>query len=212
MRSASNGSFPNRDVLYRNESRGRVHGIKGCLFRQLNGRAISHYCPTFPKLSNNLNSNDISSRSKSMKVILRQDFEQLGKIGDVVDVKDGYARNYLIPRNLAYQATESSMRILEEEKKQFTKKQDKEKREAELTAAELAKLSITIKMKVGEDDKLFGSVTSQMISDAVVEKGVKIDKRQIVLEEQIKSLGIYEVPVKFPGGVSGIVKVWVVRE
>jgi len=147
-----------------------------------------------------------------MKVILRQDFEQLGKIGDVVDVKEGYARNYLIPRNLAYQATESSVRVLEEEKKQFAKKADKEKKEAELVAAELGKLSITIKMKVGEEDKLFGSVTSQMISDAVVEKGVKLEKRQIALDEPIKSLGIYDVPVKLAGGVMGVVKVWVVRE
>jgi large subunit ribosomal protein L9 len=147
-----------------------------------------------------------------MKVILRQDFEQLGKIGDVVDVKDGYARNYLIPRNLAYQATESSIRILEEEKKQFAKKLEKERKEAEVLAADLGKLSITIKMKVGEDDKLFGSVTSQMISDAVVEKGVKLEKRQVALEEPIKSLGIYDVPIKLSGGVSGLIKVWVVRE
>lgn len=147
-----------------------------------------------------------------MKVILRQDFSQLGKVGDVVEVKDGYARNYLIPRNIAYQATESSIRVLEEEKKQQSKRVDKEKKESEKVALELAKLSITIKMKVGEDDKLFGSVTSQMVADAIGEKGVRIDKRQIDLEEPVKSLGIYDIPVKLEGGVAGIVKVWVVRE
>jgi large subunit ribosomal protein L9 len=147
-----------------------------------------------------------------MKVILRQDYEQLGKIGDLVDVKDGYARNYLIPRNIAYQATPSSLRMLEEEKKQSAKRTEKEKVDAEKTAQELAKLSITIKMKVGEEDKLFGSVTSQMIAEAVQEKGVTLDKRQIELDDSIKSLGIYDVKVKLTGGVAGIIKVWVVRE
>ncbi|MEX1139235.1 MAG: 50S ribosomal protein L9 [Bacteroidota bacterium] len=147
-----------------------------------------------------------------MKVILRQDFETLGNIGDIVDVKDGYARNYLIPRNIAFQATEGGMQRLEEEKKQVVKRGEKQRKESENLAAELAKLSITIKMKVGEDEKLFGSVTSQMIADAVVEKGTKIEKKQIELEDSIKSLGIYDVPVKLSAGVTGTVKVWVVRE
>ena len=147
-----------------------------------------------------------------MKVILRQDFEKLGKIGDLVDIKDGYARNYLIPRNIAYEATPSSLKVLEEEKKQSAKRHEKEKVGAEKMAGELAKLSVTIKMKVGEEEKLFGSVTSQMIAESVQEKGITLDKRQIELDDAIKSLGIYDVKVKLPGGVSGIVKVWVVRE
>ena len=147
-----------------------------------------------------------------MKLILRQDFEQLGKVGDLVDVKDGYARNYLIPRNIAYQATPSSLRILEEEKKQDVKRLEKERVGAEKTAQDLAKLSITIKMKVGEEDKLFGSVTSQMIAEAVLEKGLTLDKRHIELDDSIKSLGIYDVKVKLQGGVVGVIKVWVVRE
>jgi len=147
-----------------------------------------------------------------MKLILRQDFEQLGKVGDLVDVKDGYARNYLIPRNIAYQATPSSLRILEEEKKQGVKRREKERVGAEKTAQDLAKLSITIKMKVGEEDKLFGSVTSQMIAEAVLEKGLTLDKRHIELDDSIKSLGIYDVKVKLQGGVVGVIKVWVVRE
>ena len=147
-----------------------------------------------------------------MKVILRQDFEQLGHIGDVVDVKDGYGRNFLIPRNIAYLATESSIQQLEEEKKQHQRAQDKEKRASEKIAAELEKVSITIQMNVGEDDKLFGSVTSQMIADSLKEKGLAIDKRHIEMEDSIKALGIYTVDVKLPGGVIGKVKVWVVRE
>lgn len=147
-----------------------------------------------------------------MKVILRQDFGQLGRVGDLVDVKDGYARNYLIPRNIAYQATASSIQQLEEEKKQHARRLDKEKRASEKLAVELEKVSVTIQMKVGEDDKLFGSVTSQMIAEALKEKGLTVDKRHIEMEDAIKALGIYTVDVKLPGGVTGRVKVWVVRE
>lgn len=147
-----------------------------------------------------------------MKVILRQDHSQLGKIGDVVDVKDGYARNYLIPRSIAYEATPSNLRMLEEEKKQHSRRLDKERISSEALAQKLSGTSLTIKMKVGEEDRLFGSVTSQMISEALEEKGITFDKRWIDLEEPIKALGIYDVNVKLPGGVSGQVKVWVVRE
>jgi large subunit ribosomal protein L9 len=147
-----------------------------------------------------------------MKVILRQDFQQLGHVGDVVEVKEGYGRNYLIPRNIAYPATSSSIQQLEEEKKQHVRALDKEKRVSEKLAVELEKVSVTIQMNVGEDDKLFGSVTSQMIADSLKEKGLTIDKRHIELEDSIKALGIYTVDVKLPGGVIGKVKVWVVRE
>jgi large subunit ribosomal protein L9 len=147
-----------------------------------------------------------------MKVILRQDHSQLGKLGEVVEVKSGYARNFLIPRNIAYEATPSSLKMLEEEKKQHERRMAKEQKSAEAVAEQLTKISVTIKMKVGEDDKLFGSVTSQMIAESLVEKGVTLDKRMIELEEPIKALGIYDVPVKLTSGVSGIVKVWVVRE
>ncbi|MGB2868180.1 MAG: 50S ribosomal protein L9 [Bacteroidota bacterium] len=147
-----------------------------------------------------------------MKVILRQDFEKLGKMGDMKDVKDGYARNYLIPRKIAYEATASSMKTLEEEKKQQARRMDKEKKSAETLAGELEKISVTLKMKVGEDDKLFGSVTSQMIADALKDKGITLDKRQIDLEDSLKTLGIFDVNVKLSGGVSGKIKVWIVRE
>jgi large subunit ribosomal protein L9 len=147
-----------------------------------------------------------------MKVILRQEFQQLGHVGDVIDVKEGYARNYLLPRSIAYLATPSSIQRLAEEKKQQSRGIEKEKRGSEKLAAELEKVSITIQMKVGEDEKLFGSVTSQMIAESLKEKGLTIDKRHIELEESIKALGIYTVNVKLPGSVIGNVKVWVVRE
>lgn len=147
-----------------------------------------------------------------MKVILRQDFEKLGKLGDAVLVKDGYARNYLIPRKIAYQATEGSLRALEEEKKQHERRSQKELRSAEKLSQELEKISVTVKMKVGEDDKLFGSVTSQIIADSLKEKGVTVDKRMVELDEPIKALGIYTVTVKLHQGLAGKVKVWVVRE
>ena len=147
-----------------------------------------------------------------MKIILRQDHQTLGKLGEIVEVKDGYARNYLIPRKIGFMATEGNLRALEEEKKQHVDRQKKELHVAEKHAAELEKISITLKMKVGEDEKLFGSVTSQMIADALLEKGMTVDKRIIELDETIKALGIYTVNLKLHTNVTGKVKVWVVRE
>ena len=147
-----------------------------------------------------------------MKVILRKDHEKLGKIGAVVDVKDGFARNFLIPNGIAYAASDGSMRALGEEKRQAERRAHKEEQTAARTAAELEKISITLKMKVGEDEKLFGSVTGQMIADELAAKGFTIDKRSIVLEEPIKALGIYTVDVKLHHSVTGKIKVWVVRE
>lgn len=147
-----------------------------------------------------------------MKVILRKDFEQLGQIGDVVDVKDGFARNFLIPRNIAFAAQKGNMRALEEEKKQLAKKRVKEQQAAESLASELEKVSVTIPVKVGEEDKIFGTVTTQMIADSLKEKGYDIDKRRIDIAEPIKALGIYSVNVKLHPAVTAVVKTWVVRE
>jgi large subunit ribosomal protein L9 len=147
-----------------------------------------------------------------MKVILRQNYNKLGTIGEVVDVKDGFARNFLIPRSIAFRATEGNLKALEQEKKQLARKEEKIVLDSEKLAAQLGGVSLTITMKVGEDDKLFGAVTSQMIADSLVEKGFSIDKRIIELEEPIKTLGIFEVPVKLHTQVSAKVKVWVVRE
>ncbi|MCU7494884.1 MAG: 50S ribosomal protein L9 [Ignavibacteria bacterium] len=147
-----------------------------------------------------------------MKVILRKNFEQLGQIGDVVDVKDGFARNFLIPRNIAFAAQKGNVRALEEEKKQLARKKVKELQAAEALAAELEKVSVTIPVKVGEEDKIFGTVTTQMISDSLKEKGYDIDRRKIDIAEPIKSLGIYSVNIKLHPSVTAVVKTWVVRE
>src|SRR5574338_903328 len=147
-----------------------------------------------------------------MKVILRQDFESLGKIGEVVDVKDGYARNYLFPRGLAYAALTGNIKALDEEKKSVEKRNLQELKAAETLAAELETVSITIPVQVGEEDKIFGTVTTQMIADALKEKSYDIDKRKVEIEEPIKALGIYGVSLKIHPSVNAKIKVWVVRE
>ena len=147
-----------------------------------------------------------------MKVILRQNTEGLGQIGEVVDVKDGYARNFLIPRKLAYVALKGNIKALEEEKKTLSKKREQELAAAETLAAELEKVSVTIPVQVGEEDRIFGSVTTQMITDALKEKGNEIDKRKIEIDEPIKALGIYSVSIKLHPSVNAKIKVWVVRE
>ncbi len=147
-----------------------------------------------------------------MKVILRKNFEPLGQIGDVVEVKDGYARNYLLPHKIAYTALKGNIRALEEEKQNVAKKTQQELNVAEKLATELEKVSITIPVQVGEEDKIFGSVTTQMIVDALKEKNYEVDKRKIEIEETIKTLGIYSVNIKLHKNVSTKIKVWVVRE
>ncbi|MFN3695335.1 MAG: 50S ribosomal protein L9 [Ignavibacterium sp.] len=147
-----------------------------------------------------------------MKVILRQNIDKLGKIGQIVDVKDGYALNYLIPKGFAYVAVKGNVKALEEEKKIVEKRSQQELKAAEMLASELEKISVTIPVQVGEEDKIFGSVTTQMIADALKEKGHDIDKRKIELEEQIKTLGIYNVNIKLHPSISAKIKLWVVRE
>ena len=147
-----------------------------------------------------------------MKVILRKNFELLGKIGDVIDVKNGYANNYLIPRQIAYQATKGNLRALEEEKIQLAKVEARELDAANKLAAKMDDQSVTISVTVGEEDKIFGTVTNQMIADALKEKGFDIDKRKIEITEPIKALGIYNVNVKLHHEVNVAVKTWVVRE
>jgi large subunit ribosomal protein L9 len=147
-----------------------------------------------------------------MKLILRENHDKLGKTGDVINVKDGYARNYLIPRKIAYIATKGNLVVLEEEKKQRELKHQKEIKSAQSLAVEIEKVSLTMPVQVGEDDKLYGSVTSQMISDSLKEKGYNIDKKQIEIEDPIKVLGIYSVNVHLASGIDAKVKVWVVRQ
>ncbi|NOX88942.1 MAG: 50S ribosomal protein L9 [Calditrichaeota bacterium] len=147
-----------------------------------------------------------------MEIILRQDYEGLGKTGDIVKVKDGYARNYLIPKGIAYIASKENRKRLENDLKVRSWRQEKEKRIAEEFAKKLESVSCTIPVQVGEEDKLFGSVTSQNIADALSAQGFEVDRRKIQLDEPIKSLGIYSVPIKLHPEVQAMVKVWVVKE
>ncbi len=144
-----------------------------------------------------------------MKVILRQDVENLGKMGDIVEVRDGYARNYLIPRGLAYYASEGAIRRLEQEKRQHQRRLERERISAQELAAQLEQLVLSIPMRVGEEGRLFGSVTPQMIADELSLRGFTIDRRAIVLEEPIRSLGTFEVKVKLHPEVVATVKLWV---
>jgi large subunit ribosomal protein L9 len=147
-----------------------------------------------------------------MKVILRQDHEKLGEAGEIINVKPGFARNYLIPQGLAMSASPQNKKRFENEKKQMNWRKEQEKRRAEELAKELENVSCTITVQVGEEDKLFGSVTSQHIAESLHTQGYELDKRKIILEEPIKSLGIYSVPIKLYQDVEAKVKVWVVKE
>ena len=146
-----------------------------------------------------------------MKVILREDDRKLGQAGDVVEVKDGYAQNYLIPRNLAVKADASHMKHLEHERKVLGDRKEKQNKQAKLQAEQIEKASCTISVQVGEEEKIFGSVTSIDIVEALAKEGVTIDKKDIHLEEPIKSLGIFTVPVKLAPEVEANLKVWVVK-
>lgn len=147
-----------------------------------------------------------------MKIILKKDIEEIGKIGDVVSVKDGYARNYLIPNGSCVQATRSNMKIVNELKSAEERKSKKAEKASETLAKKLKDISVTAVVKVGEDDKLFGAVTNQIIAELILEKGIEINKHDILLEEPIKELGVYDVAVKVGAGIKAEIKVWVVKE
>jgi len=147
-----------------------------------------------------------------IKLILRQDYDPLGKVGEIISVKDGFARNFLIPQRIGIQATPANMKIFEEEQKQVQKRLNKDKQSSEKMAKEFESLSLTATVAVGEEDKVFGSVTAQMVSDLLKVKGFDIDKRKILLDEPIKALGVYNIPVKLHSEVEANVRVWVVKE
>ncbi len=147
-----------------------------------------------------------------MKVILTETLDTLGEAGAIVDVKDGYARNFLLPRKLALVASKSNMSVYEEVNRQRDAQDSKAKREAEILAKTLEKASCTVPVAVGEGDRIFGSVTAQAIADLLVEQGFDIDRRTVVLEEPIRALGVYDVPIRLHAEVEAPVKVWVVKE
>jgi large subunit ribosomal protein L9 len=147
-----------------------------------------------------------------MLVILRENVKNLGSIGDVVKVTDGYARNFLLPQGLVVAAEENNVAIIEHHKKALEKKRLAQSALSNELAKKLGDYSVNIARKVGEADKLFGSVTSADIADALKAGGFSIDKRDIALDGGLKTLGVHPVTINLPQGVEATVKVWVVKE
>jgi large subunit ribosomal protein L9 len=146
-----------------------------------------------------------------MQVILRKNIEKLGAAGDMIEVSNGYGRNYLLPRGLAIEATPRNIKTIEHEKILISERKKSEIRDAEEIKKKISEISVTIAMQAGEEDKLFGAVTTMDIEEALSKEGISIDKRNIFLEEPIKRLGIYNVNVKVHPEVMTELKVWVVK-
>jgi large subunit ribosomal protein L9 len=151
---------------------------------------------------------------KNLKVILRQDVAELGQSGDVVTVKPGYARNYLLPRGFAYEATGANIKQIEEEKRRGEAKAKGLQLEAGRRAKQLEPISLTFHANAGEEGKLFGSITSADIAERLKEQNLdfEVDKRDIELEEPIKALGVYNVPIRLHTDVKPEIKVWVIKQ
>jgi large subunit ribosomal protein L9 len=147
-----------------------------------------------------------------MQIILQEDVEKLGTRGQVVEVAEGFARNFLLPRKIALQATAGNLKRLEQIRGHLAKRTAGEKGVAQQLADTLSTATVTLSRKAGETNQLFGSVTSADIADALAAQGHKVDKRSIHLDEPIKVIGEYDVPVKLVHGVTGSVKVIVNRE
>lgn len=147
-----------------------------------------------------------------MKVILTQTIDMLGRVGDCVNVKDGYARNYLFPKKMALEATPGNIKALESLKKKQAVEDEKKLNEAKAMAERIASLSITISAKAGEEEKLFGTITTEMISKALEAERISIDKKDIVIDEPIKKLGVYQVGAKIHPQVKTTLRVWIVKE
>jgi large subunit ribosomal protein L9 len=151
---------------------------------------------------------------KNIKVILRQDVADLGATGDVVTVKPGYARNFLLPQGLAFEATSANIKRLDEDKRRSEAKSKQQRLEASRRAAQLENVSLTFQANAGEEGKLFGSITSADIADRLNEGDLDftIDKRDIELDEAIKALGVYDVTIRLHTEVKPQIKVWVTKQ
>jgi large subunit ribosomal protein L9 len=147
-----------------------------------------------------------------MELILMEDIKKLGKQGDIVNVKDGYGRNFLIPQNKAVAATVQTRKMVEKLKAKRELAEKKKLGQAEELKAKLEALSITITSEAGEEDKLFGAVTADMIKDAISLESIEVDKRKIVIAEPIKKLGAYEVQIKVYPEVAAVMRIWVVKK
>ncbi len=147
-----------------------------------------------------------------MEVILRNAIDKLGHPGDIVSVSPGYARNFLLPRGLAYQATPGNLKRIAAEKSRLEALENERKAAAEAIAEKLAEVSVTFAARVGEEGKLFGSVTTADIAHQLEAQGFKLEKRQIELNEPIKALGMYKVPIRLHADVHPEIKVWVIKQ
>jgi large subunit ribosomal protein L9 len=147
-----------------------------------------------------------------MEVILRQSIENLGNPGDVVNVKAGYARNYLLPRGLAYEATPGNLKRIAVERQRLESAENSRRDSAKDLATRIEEVSLTFSARVGEEGKLFGSITATDIAHQLEAQGVQIEKRQIDLHEPIKTLGVFRVPVRLHADVRPEIKVWVIKQ
>ena len=147
-----------------------------------------------------------------MKVILREDVPDVGQAGEKVEVKSGFGRNFLFPRNLAIPATKANLRAIGEVRKQKELREKKRRRKAEVIKDKIEMLSLSVEVLVGEEDKLYGSVTNADIAELLKEEGVIVDKRAIELEDPIKVLGVYTVPVKIDKDVTAELRLWVIKK
>jgi len=147
-----------------------------------------------------------------MKVILKENIESLGKIGDLIKVADGYARNYLIPKGMAVEASGKNVRVLEHEKLVVSHQAEKERKKAETMIQKVAEVNCTIARKLGAQEKMFGSITAKDIAAALKDCGVEVDKKNIVLDEPIKALGDFSVKIKLHPGIAAEFQLHVVEE
>ena len=146
-----------------------------------------------------------------MEVILLKDLEGLGSEGELVKVKPGFARNYLVPKGIALRASKSNLAVAEERKRIKEAKENRVEKANQVLIDKLAKTNITIEVQVGEEERIFGSVTTQDIQKSLEEKGITIDRSCILMEEPIKSLGVYNLPVKITAGLESEIKVYVIK-
>jgi large subunit ribosomal protein L9 len=151
---------------------------------------------------------------KTVKVILREDVPKLGEAGEIVSVKPGYARNYLLPQELAYEATEASVRRLEQERERAEQRSRKDFLEARRRASQLEDLALTFQARAGEESKLFGSITSADIAERLTQQGLdfEVDRKQVELDEPLKSLGVHNIVIRLHPEVRPEIKVWVIKE
>lgn len=147
-----------------------------------------------------------------MKLILIKDVDRLGRIGDLITAKEGYARNFLLPKGLAKEATPQNMKMLEATRKKKALEEAKIVEEAKKLSEKIANLSLTIGSASGEEDKLYGSISNDDIAAALAEQGINIDKKDIILEEPIKKLGVYQAAVKLHPEVKASLRVWIVKK